>query len=61
MGTVIIVSAVWGFQYNRRQNRQRAAHLARQRLSVKKKYIYLNNYDDMELDGKIRKVMDADR
>ena len=28
---------------------------------TKKKYIYLNNYDDNELDGKIRKVMDADR
>ena len=46
--------------FNHKESKKRVIR-ARQRIGKSSYYVYINNYDDQELNEKVRKVMDADK
>lgn len=61
MLVTLIAAAISIFVQHKLNSQQKRAHVARQKISKNKYYVYINNYDDIEFNEKVRKVQDADR
>lgn len=55
LGT-LVSSAIFGFVQKKLDSQKKRAYVARKKISKNKYYIYINNYDDIEFNEKVRKV-----
>jgi hypothetical protein len=61
MVILLIAIFVYGYLKHRKDTLKQRDFIVRQKVGQKKFTLYINNYDEEELEGKVRKVMDADR
>jgi hypothetical protein len=61
MMVTMLAAAIFLFVQHTLISQKKRAYVARQKISKNKYYVYINNYDDIEFNEKVRKVQDADR